>query len=159
VQVIRLTCFACGLSVPYRGSQADVCPRCWARRQQAVLLVPISDRPSQVSRHRSGRLRIETKDRDDRRVIVLNGELDIASAAILEEEIAEACGQRARDVVIDLTCVEFMDSMGLRAILRGKQLCEEHRCGYYLTPAQAATQDVFDATGVLDRLSFLDASA
>jgi anti-sigma B factor antagonist len=152
--MIKLTCFACGLSVPYRMAQADVCPRCLARRQHAVVLVPVSDRPSTYSRLRAGRLRIEARSREDRLVLVLSGELDISSAPLLEEELTDACQGESKDVVIDLTGVEFIDSIGLSAILRGKTLCEEHDCGYYLTPGQPQAQRLFEATGVIDRLGF-----
>jgi anti-sigma B factor antagonist len=152
--MIRLTCFACGLSLPYQGAQADLCPRCLARREHAVFLVPVSDQPAAVSRMRVGRLRIERKTRDERRVLVLDGELDIGSAPMLEEEIAEACSEDAKDVVIDMTCVEFIDSIGLGAILRGQEICAENDRGYYVTPAQPHARRLFEVTGVIDRLRF-----
>lgn len=151
--MIRLTCFACGLAIPYRGSDGDLCPRCLARRQHGVVLVPVSDRPATVSRVAVGRLRIQRKERDGRIVLALSGELDVSSAPMLEEELLTAC-QEERDVIIDMTAVEFIDSIGLRAILRGQQTCAEHQCGYFLTPAQPSARRVFELTGVIDRLQF-----
>jgi anti-sigma B factor antagonist len=149
--MIKLTCFACGLSIPYQGSDGDLCPRCLARRQHAVVLVPVSDRPAAVSHRTLGRLRIQRRTRDGRTVVTLSGEVDISSAPLLEQELLEACG-RGTDVVIDMTCVEFIDSIGLRAILRGQQACHERGCGYFLTPPQPAARRVFELTGVIDRL-------
>jgi anti-anti-sigma factor len=151
--MIKLTCFACGLSIPYRRSDGDLCPRCLARRHHAVVLVPVSDRPAAVSRSTVGRLRIQRKARDGRLVLVLSGELDISSAPLLEAELLDSCSE-GKDVIIDMTGVEFIDSVGLRAILRGQQTCAEHRCGYFLTPPQPRVQHVFELTGVIERLPF-----
>jgi anti-anti-sigma factor len=89
-----------------------------------------------------------TKVHGERHVIVLGGELDIASAQILEDALAEACSAGAKELVIDMAGVEFMDSTGLRAILRGKTLCEEQQCAYRLTPAQHPVERTLELTGL-----------
>jgi anti-sigma B factor antagonist len=155
-RMITLRCLNCGLTVLYEGSEADFCPRCLARAQRAVQLIPISDRPSSGSGRSLGRLSVQTSVRDDRHLFVLNGELDIGSAPVLEATLDEACAAGAKEVVIDMGGVEFIDSSGLSAIVRGKMLCEEHGCGYCLTPAQRPVQGVFEVTGVVDRLQFRD---
>jgi len=94
----------------------------------------------------------------DRHTVVLNGELDIASAPMLEETVADVCAAGAHELVLDMGGVEFIDSSGLSAIVRGKMLCEDQHCGYCLTPAQRPVQGVFEVTGVADRLSFRDAT-
>jgi anti-anti-sigma factor len=71
----------------------------------------------------------------------------------------EACAGGAKELVLDMGGVEFIDSSGLNAILRGKVLCEEQDCAYSLTPAQRPAQGVFEATGVIDRLPFRDAAS
>jgi anti-sigma B factor antagonist len=154
--MITLRCLNCGLTVLYEGSEADFCPRCLARAQRAVQLIPISDRPSSASGRSLGRLSVQTSVRNDRHLFVLNGELDIGSAPVLEATLDEACAAGAKEVVIDMGGVEFIDSSGLSAIVRGKMLCEEHGCDYCLTPAQRPVQGVFEVTGVVDRLQFRD---
>jgi anti-sigma B factor antagonist len=155
-RMITLRCLNCGLTVLYEGSEADFCPRCLARAHRAVQLIPISDRPSSASGRSLGRLSVQTSVRGDRHLFVLNGELDIGSAPVLEATLDEACAAGAREVVIDMGGVEFIDCSGLSAIVRGKMLCEEHHCGYCLTPAQRPVQGVFEVTGVVDRLQFRD---
>jgi anti-sigma B factor antagonist len=54
---------------------------------------------------------------DGTSVLAVNGELDLASAALFRERVGEALGTGARDLVIDLTDVEFIDSSGLGALL------------------------------------------
>jgi anti-sigma B factor antagonist len=157
--MITLRCLNCGLTVLYEGSEADVCPRCLARAQRAVQLIPVSDRPSTASKRSIGRLSITTSDSGERCLIALAGELDIGSAAMLEATLAEACATGTREIVLDMSGVEFIDSSGLSAIVRCKMLCEEHGCGYSLTPAQRPVQGVFEVTGVADRLRFRDTAA
>ena len=157
--MITLRCLNCGLTVLYEGSEADVGPRCLARAQRAVQLIPVSDRPSTASERSVGRLSITSSAGAGRYLIVLAGELDIASAAALEATLAEACAAGAKEIVLDMGAVEFIDSSGLSAIVRCKMLCEEHGCGYSLTPAQRPVQGVFEVTGVADRLRFRDTAA
>jgi anti-anti-sigma factor len=151
--MIRLKCFSCGLAVAYRGSEGDVCPRCLWREQQVVKLIAVSDQPSPVLHCSMGRLSIEEKASEGRHTIALSGELDVASAEILAEALAEACAAGARELVLDLGGIEFMDSTGLNAILRGQKLCEEHGCRWSLTPARQPVKRVLEVAGVLNRLS------
>ena len=152
--MIRLKCLECGLTTPYKGSEGEFCPRCLAREQRAVRLITCSDQPSPVSKGSSGRLSIHTSVADGCHTITLGGELDIGSVQMLDAALAEACEGGAKEVVLDMGGIEFMDSMGLNAILRGRTLCEQHRCAFSLTPAQRPVERVFEATNVLKRLSF-----
>ena len=145
--MLRLKCLRCGLTVPYKGSRGDFCPRCLVRDERAVALITVSDRPGAPG-GTSGRLRINSKDEGVRHTIVLSGELDVASAQMLEAELEAAVAGGIEELVLDLSGIEFMDSTGLRAILHGKALCEEHRCGYSMTPAQRQVERVLKMTGV-----------
>lgn len=115
-------------------------------------MIPVSDRPASTAV--AGRLVARTKSQGDVRTIVLSGEVDMASAQMLEETLAEACGAGAKEIVIDLSGVEFMDSTGLSALLQGRAYCEAHNCSYSLTPAQRPVERVFKRTGIRDRLHF-----
>jgi anti-sigma B factor antagonist len=152
--LIRLKCLSCGLALAYRESQGEFCPRCLARDQQVVRLVPVSDRPSRAFKPSMGHLRIQASAREDCHLLLLSGELDIASAPLLEGMLQELCEQGAREVVLDLGGVEFIDSSGLNAILYCRSLCERHRCVYCLTPARRPAQRMLEITGVAERLPF-----
>jgi anti-sigma B factor antagonist len=152
--MITLKCLECGLTTAYKGSEADLCPRCLVRERRAVRLVMCSDGPSAVSKDAIGRLRIHTSVSGARHVITLSGELDIASAQMLEATLADACGEGAEQIVLDMAGIDFMDSMGLNAILRGQKLCQERGCELNLTPARRAVQGVLQTTDVLRRLPF-----
>ena len=124
------------------------------REQKAVELIAFSDEPSTASGRSQDRLIITTNAQADRYTLALSGELDIASAQILDEALAEACSDGAKEVIIDLGGIEFMDSEGLNVILRGRMRCEEHECAYSLTPAQRPVEHVFEVTGLRGRLPF-----
>jgi anti-anti-sigma factor len=117
----------------------------------------ISDQPS-AARATIGHLRIHDAVEDQRHVLTLSGELDIGSAQVLEDAIDEACAVGAKELVLDLCGIDFMDSMGLRALLRGRRTCEASGCDYRMTPASRPVQRVLDATGLRGRVSLPKAS-
>jgi anti-sigma B factor antagonist len=150
--LLRMKCLNCGLTVPYKWSRGDHCPRCEVREGKAVALIPVGDQPS--SSGLAGRLVMRTLVEGDRHTIYLGGELDTSSAQVLEQNFAEACSAGAKELVVDLSGVEFMDSTGLRALLRGKDLCEARECRYSLTPARRHVEEVIEVAGLRGRLPF-----
>jgi anti-sigma B factor antagonist len=55
--------------------------------------------------------------RDDEVVVALRGEIDLATAPLLERELSLGSVQDARAVLVDLERVAFMDLTGLRPLL------------------------------------------
>ena len=156
--MLRLKCLNCGLDVPYEGSAGDLCPRCLVREEQAVELMTISDRPAAAGRRTIGHLRIHNAVEDQRHVLTLSGELDIGSAQVLEDTLDELCAAGAKELVVDLRGIDFMDSEGLRALLHGRRTCQVFGCEYQLTPASRPVQRVLDVTGLQGRLSLRKAA-
>jgi anti-anti-sigma factor len=82
------------------------------------------------------------------------GELDIASATELGREVEQLVGSGFGQVLIDLRELTFIDSMGLRLLLR---LNASARCdGWRLSLIQGpeAVSRMFALTATLDRLPF-----
>src|SRR5438309_8273211 len=52
------------------------------------------------------------------------GEVDLTSAAKLEDAVSELADGSLRRLVIDLSSVSFMDSTGLRVLLKANKLLE-----------------------------------
>lgn len=100
----------------------------------------------------SQELTIHSYDQDGQVVLVLRGELDIASAPIFAHAIAEALEQSSPGVLLDIGAVEFVDSTGLRAILAARALCAERSRAFALTRPAPSVQRLFEVTGVLDDL-------
>ena len=86
-------------------------------------------------------------DDDSERVIRLRGELDIESTPDLERVLLRTrpAGQR---VVLDLTELKFMDSTGLRVLLRARAAADEGRWEINLRNVPPTIRRLFDMTGV-----------
>lgn len=67
---------------------------------------------------------VEAEPRPGVAVIAVAGECDLSQAGRLEEAVLRAGGS-AREVILDLSALEFIDSTGLRTLWRGKQALDE----------------------------------
>jgi anti-sigma B factor antagonist len=85
-----------------------------------------------------------------RRIVALNGELDVASAPVAEEAL------RAQFDVLDLSRLDFMDSGGVRILLR---VCRTRPGPLIVRGAGRAVRRILDLTGVSDLLVYEDARA
>jgi anti-anti-sigma factor len=89
-------------------------------------------------------------------VVAPQGELDVASARVLERELRVLSAERVQRVVLDLRGVEFIDSNGLRTLLgvRNTALRE----GYELTvmPGPPRVQRIFDLTATRGLFAWRD---
>ena len=84
---------------------------------------------------------------DGERVIRARGELDIESAPDLERVLLRS-RPRGQRVVVDLTELKFMDSTGLRVLLRARVAAEEGRWEINLRNVPPTIRRLFDMTGV-----------
>ncbi len=100
-------------------------------------------------------LSLETSVADRAAVIALNGELDLAGAAALEQELARLDAEPAEVVVLDLRDVTFMDSSGLRLIAVSSQQAQEAGRRLALVPGPEQVMRVFDITRMRERLDFV----
>jgi anti-sigma B factor antagonist len=85
------------------------------------------------------------------RVIRLRGELDIDSAPDLERVLLRSRPARQR-VVLDLSELEFMDSTGLRVLLRARAVAEDGGWEVLLRDVPPTIRRLFDMTGVHEAL-------
>jgi anti-anti-sigma factor len=112
--------------------------------------------PDERKEARAGTLAVTVSQEADERALELFGELDLATAATLEDELKSAEASGAQAIVLDLSGLTFMDSTGLRTILDadrrlrriGRRLC--------LVRGPRSVDRVFTLTGADRRLEFLD---
>jgi anti-anti-sigma factor len=69
----------------------------------------------------SHQLDIREEREDGASILVLDGELDIATSTKLDEQLEALVDRSSDDLVIDLTALGFMDSMGLQVLLRARR--------------------------------------
>jgi anti-sigma B factor antagonist len=94
-----------------------------------------------------------------RHILVLSGELDIASADQLEAMVRQICDTATTEVVLDLSKLRFIDSSGLRAVLAAGEVCEEHGHEFVLVPGPRNIQRVFELTRLAERLPFRESGS
>jgi anti-anti-sigma factor len=103
-----------------------------------------------------GQLVIEKTQEQDAVVLLLSGELDLASTPTLERELRDAEASSPRRLVIDLAGLAFMDSTGLQALLRARERAnnDDHQLSLRRAPHQV--QRVFELTKTVDAFTFED---
>jgi anti-sigma B factor antagonist len=85
--------------------------------------------------------------------LVLTGELDLAGAAALREAVARACASEAKEVILDLRRLEFIDSTGLRELLAGEAVCKRHGLRLRLTEGTPRVEHVLELAGLVEHLA------
>jgi anti-anti-sigma factor len=85
------------------------------------------------------------------RVIRLRGELDIDSAPDLQQALLRSRPAQQR-VVLDLSELKFMDSTGLRVLLRARAAAEKGGWEIFIRNVPTNIQRLFDMTGVHEAL-------
>ncbi len=86
--------------------------------------------------------------------MALTGEADLLGAPRLEAAFAEVCTGEPGLVVLDLRNLTFIDSSGLRALVRGHQLCQMRAHELKVIPGPANVQRLFELTGMNKILPF-----
>jgi anti-sigma B factor antagonist len=95
---------------------------------------------------------VQLQPRSDAALVVVSGELDIASAPELEQALDQIQPELTKLVIVDLRELEFMDSTGLSIIVRAHQRLADSGCELTLIKGQPQVQRLLDLTGVADRL-------
>ena len=100
-------------------------------------------------------LEIDTQQRNGAVHLVLAGELDIASAAELEEQLSAHEGQ-APVLVLDLRRVEFIDSSGIRTLITADERARTSGRRLVVVRGPAAVERIFNVTQLDERLEIID---
>lgn len=103
---------------------------------------------------RFGFLEVRSERSADRHVIVLKGELDLDGVERVTEELERAEASDARQIVLDLSDLTFIDSSGVRMIVCANLRSEAGGDRLRLIRGSPGVQRVFELTGVVDRLPF-----
>jgi anti-sigma B factor antagonist len=86
--------------------------------------------------------------------IVVAGDFDMATAAQVEAAIYNAITDpQVKALVLDLAKVGFLDSVGIRVLLHGRQRAAEHNITFRVTNPEGVVRTVLHITGVLTMLT------
>jgi len=101
-------------------------------------------------------LDVTTSERPGGVQVALSGELDIATAPKLEDEVRRLEDDGHTLIVIDLRGLEFMDSSGLRALLAADSRARERGARIVLVRGDERIQRVLRITRMDERLEMVD---
>jgi len=89
------------------------------------------------------------------RVLALRGEMDLSTAGQFRRVLQRVCADGAREVVLDLRSLDFIDTTGLRAVIVGQDFCTEHDCRYFIDPTlPRQLKRLFALTGLRGHFAF-----
>jgi anti-anti-sigma factor len=94
-----------------------------------------------------------SKPADDVSVVALSGELDLAGAPELSRSLSLLTGPGAGRVVVDLTRLAFIDSTGLRELLRAAKAIDANGGSLTLAGPRPNVQRLFDIVRLAETLS------
>jgi stage II sporulation protein AA (anti-sigma F factor antagonist) len=104
----------------------------------------------------AGSLWLRSRREGAAHVIGLEGELDLAAAETVERELARVEASDAATITIDLSQLTFMDSTGVRILLKAESRSRALASRLTLVRAPAGIQRVFAMCGVEHLLPFAD---
>lgn len=102
---------------------------------------------------------VEVRRADGALLVTPAGELDLASAPVLEARIDERIDDVSH-LVLDLSRLRFIDTSGMRLVLQQQAACARAGRRLSLVQGPPPVQRLFEIAGVRDRLPFVaDADA
>lgn len=100
--------------------------------------------------------RVESRSQGRAQIVAVSGELDLAAASSLEEELDRALGSGSPVIVIDLKELDFIDSTGLSVLVRAHQRAQEGGLELGLVNPGAQVERLLSLTGLASRLTLSD---
>ena len=80
--------------------------------------------------------------------LTLVGEIDASSAVLLQRRLDEVIESTTGVVVVDMSGVSFIDSMGIRVVVALRRRLSAQRRSLTLRDVSAPTRRMFDLTGL-----------
>ena len=82
---------------------------------------------------------LDAARRDDTSIFRLHGEFDLSNAWKVRDALLLAIGNEERDVVVDLTDVEFMDAQLVRALIEARSAASDRDVAFVVVPPSNPT--------------------
>jgi anti-sigma B factor antagonist len=95
-------------------------------------------------------LTVGTEQRGDIVVVAIAGELDMATAPQLQDQITDLLDKGRSRLVFDLAEVSFCDSTGLSVFVRAKNSCDEAGGGVRLAAPQRGVLRILEVSGLVE---------
>ena len=92
---------------------------------------------------------VRSQEQDGVATLALSGELDMATAPILSEDLASFEGNSVSTIVLDLRDLRFIDSTGLHALVEARSRAVSIGDRLLLSGASPAARRLMELTGTL----------
>jgi anti-sigma B factor antagonist len=93
-------------------------------------------------------LDLETSKQGDASVVSLRGEIDVYTAPRLRQALIDLVEGGAKDIVVDMERVDFLDSTGLGVLVGGLKRVKSNEGELKLVVTQDRIMKIFDITGL-----------
>jgi anti-anti-sigma factor len=97
-------------------------------------------------------LQVDARSEQDRVVLALSGELDLASSPIFERALEDPAIAASPLLVLDLDDLKFVDSTGLRIILLAHEGARAREQEFAITPGSPQVQRLLNITSVAEHM-------
>jgi anti-sigma B factor antagonist len=97
-------------------------------------------------------LAVERTTRDGVELVLVEGEVDIASASRLISVLNSSVAEALKAVIVDLTSVGFMDSTGLALLINANRRLTLRRKGFAIVCPPGPLRRVFEITDMVETL-------
>ncbi len=95
---------------------------------------------------------MDARREQDRLVLQLGGELDLASSPVFERALEDPQVAAAPLLVLDLDGLNFVDSTGLRVILLAHESARARNQEFAITPGSPQVQRLLSITSVAEHM-------
>jgi anti-sigma B factor antagonist len=97
-------------------------------------------------------LAVERSSADGSELLVVEGEIDLASSSRLISPLNEAVMEAVHSLVVDLSAVDFMDSTGLALLLGAYRRLRRRGVGFAVVCPGGPVRRVFEVTDMVKTL-------
>ena len=92
--------------------------------------------------------RISVGDDAGTPMVIVEGEVDVATAPALRDELYQLIDKGGREIVVDLSGMDFIDSTGLGVFVGALKRAREGGGGIELRGLKPSARKVFEITGL-----------
>jgi anti-sigma B factor antagonist len=93
-------------------------------------------------------LRLDVSERGDWSVVEVGGEIDVATAPRLREQLISLVSHQRYRIVVSLEAVDFIDSTGLGVLISGLKRVRTNGGDFALVCTEPRILKVFEITGL-----------
>ncbi|MBA3283403.1 MAG: STAS domain-containing protein [Acidimicrobiia bacterium] len=93
-------------------------------------------------------LRLDVSEQDGWSVLQVGGEIDVATAPRLREQLLKLVNDQRYSIVVDLEAVDFIDSTGLGVLIGARKRVRLHDGDVKLICTEPRIVKVFEITGL-----------